>query len=468
MTNGRYKTLLQNTGLMFIGSFGSKIISFIMLPFYTMWLSVEDYGTSDIITVYSTVVLAFVSLCIGEAIFVVPSQKNKEQQQGYFTSSLVFSIFCVFVLCLLFIVVHFCFGRYSGAFVSNIYYICLITATTLYTTIFQQFCKAVNRMKVFATAGVVQTLFVALLGFLLIPKYHLDGYIWCILISNIITIFYVFFAGKLFEYVSVHLFSTEKLREMFDYSIPLIPNSVIWLIVSYLNRPVMESALGLYAIGIFSLANRFPSLINTIYGNFSNSWQISILEQHGKEGFSSFYNNVLLVSFCLMSLLVVALSLLIKPLVYLFLNSNYYEAIVYIPILCLSCLYISLASMAGAIFLAVRKSKYFFYSSIGSAIAAVIFNFLLITRFGIFGACWACVISYVVGGVARLYFANKFNKFYFVRQIIVLSILTTAMVCVISYLGNYYIGVAISIIIVLYTWYIVKKTNMWSLLTKKR
>ena len=97
-----------------------------------------------------------------------------------------------------------------------------------------------------------------------------------------------------------------------------------------------------------------------------------------------------------------------------------------------------------------------------------VINFLFIPRFGIFGACWACVISYVVGGVARLCFANKFNNFYFVRQIIVLSILTTAMVCVISYLGNYYIGVAISIIIVLYTWYIVKKTNMWSLLTKKR
>ena len=439
-----------------------------MLPFYTMWLSVEDYGTSDIITVYSTVVLAFVSLCIGEAIFVVPSQKNKEQQQGYFTSSLVFSFLCVFVLCLLFIVVHFCFNGYSGAFVSNIFYICLITAATLYTTIFQQFCKAINKIIVYATAGVVQTLFVALLGFLLIPRYHLDGYIWCILFSNLVTIVFIFFAAKLHEYVSVRSFSAAKLREMFSYSIPLIPNSVIWLIVSYLNRPLMESTLGLYAIGIYSLANRFPSLINTVYGNFSNSWQISILEQHGREGFNSFYNNVLLISFCFMSLLVVALSLLIKPLVYLFLNANYYEAIVYVPILCLSCIYISLASMAGAIFLAVRKSKYFFYSSIGSAIAAVIFNFLLITKFGIFGACWACVISYVVGGVARLYFANKFNRFCFIRQISVLSILTTVMVCVISYLGNYYIGVAISIIIVLYIWYIVIKTNMWSLLKKKR
>lgn len=457
---GRYKTLLQNTGLMFIGSFGSKIISFIMLPFYTMWLSVEDYGVSDLINVYSTIVLAFVSLCIGEAIFVIPTQKEKEQQSGYFTSSLLFSFLCVVLLILLYFVVSVFFSTCNNSFVKNIIPICLISATTLYTTIFQQFCKGINKIKVFATAGIIQTIAVALTGFLLIPKYHLNGYIGSMLIANVITMTYVFVIARLYEYINVKNISYEKLKELFSYSVPLIPNSVIWLIVSYLNRPLMEASLGLYALGIYSLANRFPTLINTLYNNFSNSWQISILDQYGKEGFSKFYNNVILLSFCLMSILVISLSLLIKPIITLFFNSNYYDTIIYIPILCLSCLFISLGSMIGAIFAAVKKSKYYFYSSVWSAAAAIFFNFLLIPRFGIYGACWACVISYLIGGFSRLFFAKRFNRMLYTKSILIVSILTTIIVCVLSYLGSYVWGTLLFVLLLVYVFLVAQRLNV--------
>lgn len=467
MQPSRYKTLLQNTGLMFIGSFGSKIISFIMLPFYTMWLSVEDYGTCDIINVYATVLLAFVSLSIGEAIFVIPSQKSKERQSSYFSSSLVFSISCILLVVILYFVVNCFFNGLQSSFTKNIGYICLITSTTLYTTIFQQFCKGINKIKVFALAGIVQTLVVATMGFVLIPHYKLDGYIWCILIANVITMIYIFFSAKLYEYIDIHSYSTERLKEMFNYSIPLIPNSVIWLIVSYLNRPMMENYLGLYALGIYSLANRFPLLINTLYNNLSNSWQISILDQYGKEGFSRFYNNVILLAFCMMSIFVAVFSLFTKPLVQTFLNSNYYESIDYIPILCLSCLFISLGSMVGAIFSAVRKSKYFFYSSVWSALAAIVLNLVLIKNFGLYGACWACVISYIIGGFSRVLYARQFNTIVSIKYIIIISFISTAIVCAISYTGNYIIGLLLTLLLLLYICIVMKRIELLPLLLSK-
>ena len=48
----KYKRLGKNTFLVFIGNTGSKLIALVMLPFYTSWLSVEDYGVTDIINVY--------------------------------------------------------------------------------------------------------------------------------------------------------------------------------------------------------------------------------------------------------------------------------------------------------------------------------------------------------------------------------------------------------------------------------
>lgn len=445
----KYKTLLSNTGLMFIGTFGSKMISFVMLPFYTTWLSVEDYGTSDIIAVYSTVLLAFISLSIGDAIFVIPSQKTKEEQTSYFTSSLFFSLGCCLFLALLYIVVGVLFDFENGSFTNNIGYICLMTFTTLYLTIFQQFCKSINQVKVFAFTGIVQTLIVAGLGFCLIPKYHLSGYIWCIILSNIVSLFFTFITAKLFQYIKFSSYSKGRLKEMFKYSIPLIPNSVIWMVVSYLNRPLMETYLGMYAIGIYALANKFPTLINTIYNNFSNSWQISVLEQYGKDGFDKFYNRITLFVYVGLALAVAVFTLFSDVLITSFLNENYYEAIKYIPILCLSCVFIALGSITGSVFSAVRLSKYYFYSSVWSAVTAVVFNYLLIERFGIDGACWACVISYVAGGVSRMLYAKKFVKFSIIPSIVLISALLIVVVCSISYFGNYLVASILTFVLLL-------------------
>lgn len=41
---------------------------------------------------------------------------------------------------------------------------------------------------------------------------------------------------------------------------PLVPNNIMWWLVSALNRPVMEIYLGMEAIGLFAVANKFPSV----------------------------------------------------------------------------------------------------------------------------------------------------------------------------------------------------------------
>ena len=50
---GKYKTLGKNSLYVMIGTFGSKFISFLMLPLYTRWLSVSDFGLTDLLTIES-------------------------------------------------------------------------------------------------------------------------------------------------------------------------------------------------------------------------------------------------------------------------------------------------------------------------------------------------------------------------------------------------------------------------------
>jgi len=230
--------------------------------------------------------------------------------------------------------------------------------------------------------------------------------------------------AKLYEYISIKAISTSHLVELLKYSVPLIPNSVIWLIVNYINRPIMETYMGMAAIGLFSLANRFPGLMTTVYGNLSNSWQISVLREYGKEGYETFYNKTCLAVFVVICFLVSVISVVIGPVIHLLFNENYYSTIDYIPWLCLSVPFIALSSIVGSNFSAIRQSKYYFYSSVWSAATAILCNVILIPLIGLWGACIANVMSFFIGAVSRIYYSRHIAHFRWGAAYILVSLLT--------------------------------------------
>jgi len=81
--NNRYKRLGKNSAIVFIGNAGSKIVGLIMLPFYTHFLSKEEYGTSDLINTYSTILLAVLTCCLADAIFIFPKDKSDLEKREF-------------------------------------------------------------------------------------------------------------------------------------------------------------------------------------------------------------------------------------------------------------------------------------------------------------------------------------------------------------------------------------------------
>ena len=47
----KYRKLGKNILLLLTGNFVTKILSFLMVPFYTSILSTSDYGTADLISI---------------------------------------------------------------------------------------------------------------------------------------------------------------------------------------------------------------------------------------------------------------------------------------------------------------------------------------------------------------------------------------------------------------------------------
>ena len=169
----------------------------------------------------------------------------------------------------------------------------------------------------------------------------------------------------------------------------------------------MEANLGLDAIGIYSVAHKFPSLLSMLVGVFSTAWSISMLEEFGKPDFNRFFNRTTKMLFFVMIIGCCGIAAFSKVIVMIFADESFFMAWKYVPVLTLGVVMMLLSNNVGGVFMAEQKSKYFFYSSIWGAVASVFATFLCIKLWGLQGATISVAFSCFVIAVARIIYAWK-------------------------------------------------------------
>ena len=407
---GKYKNLGVNTILVFIGNASSKIIGLVMLPFYTRHLTVDEYGISDIVVVYVSLLLGLCSCCIHDAIFVFPKGKSLKEQKRYFSSGLSFVAFSgIISAIILYSLFHlFNYLKILDSFVDNVFYIYSLLICQIILNYVQQFSRSINKILHYSLTGIVLTGFTALLAFLLIPRLHLDGFFLSLIIAYIFAIIYCLISVRAFWMISLSEIHFPYLKELLTYSIPLIPNGIMWWLVSSVNRPILERFTNYHEIGLLAVADKFPGILSMLFTVFITSWQISVMEEFGKEGYKRFYNSVFCVVFVGSSLLLTIITVMSKALISVFATEEYIMAWKLIPILTMSVLFQNVGGVVGCNFSATKESKYYFYSSVWSGGAAVLLNLLLIPQYGIFGASFATLLAMLAMAVSRCYYSWKY------------------------------------------------------------
>lgn len=443
---GRYTRLGKNTALVFIGTAGSKLLSLLMLPFYTNWLTTADYGSVDLMGTYAGLALGVISCSIFDAIFIFPKDQPKCIQKQYFSSGLFFAITAIAISAIICLTITILSQKYqlNGFIYEYIWFIYGIMAINYIQTITQQFLRSIDKMVVYSTTGIVLTVSTIGFSFIFIPKSGVKGYVISILLANIISILFSIITGKIWRYISIHSIKRLSLIEMLTYSIPLIPNGIMWFLINALNRPVLEHWTGIASVGILAVASRFPNLLNTVYLLFQNAWLISVMEEAKKDAYTVFYNRMLQIVISVQIFLAAVLAFFGKWIIELFTTPEYYSASQYIPLLVIGVIFMNIATFVGSNFAVTRESKYYFYSTVWAGISSIIFNFALIPIWGLWGACWTMIFSQALCMIARIKYSWKTVKInniaFYCHNIIFLTICVAASIFIESPLILYSIA----------------------------
>jgi O-antigen/teichoic acid export membrane protein len=406
---GRNKQLAKNISYVAIGNLGSKLIGFILLPLYTSWLSPSDYGTVDIITVYASLLLNLVAFDLADAIFIFPSGKDENEVRQYFSTGFCFQIICAIFLGGLFYCLKFVHSDES--FFKYIWLIYVILVSQLFQVYCQNFCRGINKMSVFSYTGIINSLSIAVLSILFIPKYGVVGYVGAITLANIITGAFTFVYSHSYNYLGIRYFEVGKLKEMLLYSIPLMPTAVMWWLIFGLNRPLLERYCGLYAIGVLAVAGKLPSIMAMVFSMFQQAWTVTVLQEYEKNNFCEYNNSMYRIMLSLQVLVCMCITVFARPFILIMTTSEYMEAWKYIPLITIGTLFSNISGFTGVIFTAYHKSIYVFISTIIGGVTSVLFYFILIPKFGVYGACISIILAHLCNAISRAFYSNKFVKF---------------------------------------------------------
>ena len=109
----------------------------------------------------------------------------------------------------------------------------------------------------------------------------MQGLLISTLVAQLLTLFYLVFSSKAWEYISLNLIQLKVFKRVSTYSIPLVPNNLAWWIINASDRTIVAHFLGTAANGIYSIANKFPNVFINFYDILNLSWTETVSLHYG-------------------------------------------------------------------------------------------------------------------------------------------------------------------------------------------
>lgn len=172
---GKYKYLLKNLGIMTLSNFGSKILSFLMVPLYTRVLTTEEYGMYDFYVTTILLLTPLLSMNILDAVIRFVLEKNSEPEK-IFTIGFKFC-FRAIMVCSGLILINQWTGSIELFTMYPIFFLLYFSLSMIFD-LFNQFARGLERLYDVAVAGVINTFVLVSLNvlFLIGLKLGLTGY----------------------------------------------------------------------------------------------------------------------------------------------------------------------------------------------------------------------------------------------------------------------------------------------------
>jgi O-antigen/teichoic acid export membrane protein len=403
MTKGigsEIKLLSKHSGIYSLSNILNRFLAFLLLPLYLNYLTPADYAVKELL-VYT---MAFVGIVLEMGItaavgrFYFDSEDQKERNLAVTSALYGFGVGSSLLILLLIFGSRFLTELVfkSPEHTDLMMYALAGLGLDMYINVAFTYMRVRHRSLTLMIVSLVRLLMQICMNVLFIVTFSMGvkGILLSTLIANSVLVLY------LMPYILRETgfgFSWPKLKEMIRFGLPLIPSSFMSYIVNVSDRFFVNHMHGLVITGLYTLGYRFGVLINDLVsGPFAQIWTPRRFEMHQKDDSEKVFAQIF-TYFCFAMFVVgLGISVCIQDLIQFVAEESYWEAWVVVPPLTLAYIISSFQMHFSVGILMKKKTKYLMYVNVSTALLNLILNYFLILEWGMWGAVYATIASFVV------------------------------------------------------------------------
>lgn len=434
-----------NTVILAIGRLSYQVVMFLLLPIYTRFLTPSQYGMVDLIVVYVSLLVPTLTVQMEMAAFrFLIDVRDSEKGRSQVITNAVIIAFRFFLPALVIVA--------SIGLIMNFEYTpttLLLTFTTLCFNLSSQIARGLGNNKQYTVASVLLS-FLLVTGtgiFIVLLKLGVYGLIASMALANMIAALFLAWKIKLFKYIKRKKIDKSLQKEMLNYSLPLVPNSLAWWVINVSDRTIISVMLSVAANGIYAAASKFSSVMASVYSIFYMAWTESAslcINSKDRNEFFSRVANLSVNIFGHFGLLLIA----VMPFVFsIMTGGEFVEAYNYVPILVLGVFFNVVVGIYSSIYVAKKLTKQVMNTSIVAGVLNIIVSAGLMPWLEVCAAAIGTVVSFLVMAIYRHYDSKKFVSIRYDKGLFIWLALLLAAVLLAYYLGGLVIQMIVLVLV---------------------
>jgi O-antigen/teichoic acid export membrane protein len=384
-------------------------ISFLLLPIYTRVLSPREYGALALLLVFEAV-LKIVSRWGLDAAFLRFYYEHPAEERrtlaGTIAAFFALANGAVTVLLLALAV------PINRALFDSLEFLwpyrLLIVNIFLSTFLVLPFTllRIQERARVFASLNfglsfgtiILRLLFVVALGF---------GIFGILLADVIMTVVLLLALQRTIRSMVGWRFSSSDLRQLLGYGFPFVPNGVLTHVMGMGDRFILGLYMPLREVGFYLIAGSVAALIKYFPVAFDVAWTPFAYDSMQRSDAPRLFARMATYAFAVLTGSLVALSGLAPPLMDLMLPPDYRQVGPLVPLLALALAIQTLRTLPGTSLNVAKKTTVYPTVTAAGAVISIGAYFILIPRFGAYGAAVAALISQALTTALMIYLAQR-------------------------------------------------------------
>jgi O-antigen/teichoic acid export membrane protein len=403
--------LARHTSIYALGNALLRLGSFILLPLYTTYLTVSDFGVLELLSSTASILASFLGIGLAHATlrfyfeYTEPTDRKAVVSTSFLTSLFVSVPVFYAISHLNGFICQYLLERRQLTTALNILYITLtlellrqIGLSYLrareYSTLYVALCASQLVVQVAVNIYTVRTL-----------KYGVTG----VLMGNLVSVS----VGALCCYLIILKdcglrYSYRILFDLVKYSYPFLFSSISSSIFKNSDRFIMKAFISLHALGIYGLAMKFAVILNElILEPFQRSYGAYRFSEMRNPKARDNQARVFAYIVVLVTWVAIAICTFSHYFLRIFTAPAYYETYEYIPFVVFAVVVGSCTYIFQTGILVQKSTIHLFYIDMISQFTAFCLAFILIQQFGIFGACIAVICREILYSFLTNYFSQK-------------------------------------------------------------